>query len=148
MAETKRRKTRQLEVIWEAIKDETSHPTADQIYEKVRKEIPNISLGTVYRNLQKLVAEQRLQVLKLSRSQHFDPLVDRHDHFICESCGRVYDIFIAPKDVIPPSLPAEGFKITSHQLSLYGTCEECARNPRASNLRARPSRLPPPTRHR
>lgn len=127
MAESKRRHTKQLEVIWDAIKDETSHPTADQIYEKVRKEIPNISLGTVYRNLQKLAAQQRLQVLKLSRSQHFDPLVDRHDHFICESCGQVYDIFLEPKkDIFPPALPTEGFKITSHQLSLYGTCEKCS----------------------
>lgn len=130
MAESKRRHTKQLEVIWHAIKDATSHPTADQIYEKVRKQIPNISLGTVYRNLQKLAAQQRLQVLELSRSQHFDPLVGRHDHFICESCGRVYDIFLEPKDdILPPSLPTEGFKVTSHQVSLYGTCEECSAKP-------------------
>jgi Fe2+ or Zn2+ uptake regulation protein len=127
MAEGKRRHTKQLEVIWDAIKNETSHPTADQIYEKVRKEIPNISLGTVYRNLQKLAAQHRLQVLKLSRSQHFDPLVERHDHFICERCGQVYDIFIETKrDLFPSSLPTKGFKIASHQLSLYGTCEDCS----------------------
>jgi Fur family transcriptional regulator, peroxide stress response regulator len=126
MKENKRRHTKQLEVIWDAVKDETSHPTADQIYEKVRKEIPNISLGTVYRNLQKLAHQQRLQVLKLSRSQHFDPLVERHDHFICESCGRVYDVFVEPKEKILPSyLPTTGFKVTSHQLSLYGTCKDC-----------------------
>jgi Fur family peroxide stress response transcriptional regulator len=130
MAKSRDRHTRQLEVIWEAIKDDSSHPTADQIYERVRKEIPNISLGTVYRNLQKLAAQQRLQVLKLSRSQHFDPLVDRHDHFICESCGRVYDIFVEPKEeIFPPTLPKEGFKVTSRQLSLYGTCNDCSAKP-------------------
>jgi Fur family transcriptional regulator, peroxide stress response regulator len=127
MAESKRRHTKQLEVIWDAIKDETSHPTADQIYEKVRKEIPNISLGTVYRNLQKLAAQQRLQVLELSRSQHFDPLIGRHDHFICESCGRVYDIFLEPEEItFPPPLPTARFRVTSHQVCLYGTCEECS----------------------
>ena len=130
MAESKRRHTKQLEVIWDAIKDETSHPTADQIYEKVRKEIPNISLGTVYRNLQKLAAQRRLQVLELSRSKHFDPLVGRHDHFICESCGRVYDIFLEPKeDIFPASLPTKRFRVTSHQVSLYGTCGECSTKP-------------------
>ncbi len=121
-----RRHTRQLEVIWEAIKDETSHPTADQVYEKVRGVIPNMSLGTVYRNLQKLVEEKILRVLTLGRIQHFDPMVDRHDHFICEKCNRVYDISVNSREkILPPSLPREGFKITSHQLALYGICKNC-----------------------
>jgi Fe2+ or Zn2+ uptake regulation protein len=124
--EGKQRHTKQLDVIWDAVKDATSHPTADQIYHKVRNEIPNISLGTVYRNLQKLVAQKRLQIVKLGRSQHFDPLVDRHDHFICEGCGRVYDIFVEfTEEIFSPSLSAEGFEITSHQLSLYGKCKDC-----------------------
>jgi len=121
------RKTRQLEVIWETIKDDKSHPTADQIYERVRKKLPNISLGTVYRNLQKLVNDQKLQVLMRGRAQHFDPLVERHQHFICESCGRVYDVLIdKQKDIKPAKLPHEGFKVTSHQLAFYGTCKHCS----------------------
>ena len=92
-------------MIWQAIKGETSHPTADQIYEKVRSMIPNISLGTVYRNLQKLVAEEKLQVLTLGRVQHFDPLMDRHQHFICERCGLVHDFFVDNKEEILSSLP-------------------------------------------
>ena len=57
------RKTRQLEVVWHEVAGDNSHPTADQIYQRVRRHIPSISLGTVYRNLQKLVAEGKLQVL-------------------------------------------------------------------------------------
>ncbi len=125
--ENERRSTRQLEAVWEAIKDEASHPTADQIYEKVRSVMPNISLGTVYRNLQKLVTEGRLQVLTLGRTQRFDPTLKRHEHFICEKCSRVYDVFVNPKDeILSSSLPHEGFTVTSHQLSLYGTCRECS----------------------
>ena len=75
------RTTRQLQTVWDTVKDDKSHPTADQIYERVRKKLPSISLGTVYRNLQKLVAEKKLQVLMRGRSQHFDPLVERHQHF-------------------------------------------------------------------
>lgn len=120
-----RRNTRQLEVIWNAIKHETSHPTADQIYEKVRKDLPNISLGTVYRNLQKLVGLGKLQVLSVGRSQHFDPLVKNHQHFICEQCNHVYDVFIDTPPLAPQKLPQKGFKVKSHQLAFYGTCTDC-----------------------
>ena len=121
------RNTRQLEVVWEAVKNDKSHPTADQIYDKVRKRLPNISLGTVYRNLQKLVAEEKLQILILGRSQRFDPLVGRHQHFICESCDRVFDVIVdTENDLKPVKLPHEGFKVTSHQLAFYGTCKRCA----------------------
>jgi Fur family transcriptional regulator, peroxide stress response regulator len=127
-ADKKPRNTKQLEVIWDAIKDDDSHPTADQIYDKVRGRLPNISLGTVYRNLQKLVSDEKLQVLMLGRSQHFDPLVKRHQHFICEKCGQVFDVLVDTEDEIKPvRLPHAGFKITSHQLAFYGACKHCSR---------------------
>ena len=114
-------------MVWEAVRDETSHPTADQIFEKVRATIPNISLGTVYRNLQKLVAQEKLQVLTLGRTQHFDPMVKRHEHLICQKCGQVYDLFVDRKEeILPVSLPHEGFTVTSHQLAFYGTCKPCS----------------------
>lgn len=121
------RNTKQLAVIWDAIKDDKSHPTADQIYDRVRKKLPHISLGTVYRNLQKLVADEKLLVLMRGRSQHFDPLVQRHHHFICETCDRVYDVVVDnQKEIKPVKLPHEGFKVTSHQLDFYGTCKHCS----------------------
>jgi Fur family transcriptional regulator, peroxide stress response regulator len=124
--EKKSRKTKQLEVVWDAIKNDNSHPTADQVYERVRKGLPNISLGTVYRNLQKLVIDEKLQVLTLGRLQRFDPLVKRHQHFICEQCSRVYDVLVERQNEIKPvKLPHDGFKVTSHQLAFYGTCKHC-----------------------
>jgi Fe2+ or Zn2+ uptake regulation protein len=127
MSVKKPRKTKQLGVIWDAIKDDTSHPTADQVYEKVRKALPTISLGTVYRNLQKLVLDEKLQVLMLGRSQRFDPLTDRHQHFICEQCGSVYDVFVDEQtEIAPAKLPHDGFTVTSHQLAFYGTCKRCS----------------------
>ena len=121
------RNTKQLQIVWDTIKDDKSHPTADQIYERVRKKMPNISLGTVYRNLQKLVCDEKLQVLMRGRSQHFDPLVEQHQHFICELCDRVYDVLIDDqREIKPVKLPHEGFKVTSHQLAFYGTCKHCS----------------------
>jgi Fe2+ or Zn2+ uptake regulation protein len=121
------RKTKQLELIWRTIRHDHSHPSADQIYDRVRKKLSHISLGTVYRNLQKLVADGKLQVLMLGRAQHFDPLVERHQHFICESCDRVFDVMVSPLGDNPSlPLPQAGFKVTSHQLALYGACKKCA----------------------
>jgi Fur family peroxide stress response transcriptional regulator len=126
--EKKPRNTKQLEVVWEAVKGDSSHPTADQIYARVRERFPNVSLGTVYRNLQKLVADEKLQVLMIGRAQHFDPLVKRHQHFICEKCGRVFDVLVDTGDEIKPAkLPHAGFKVTSHQLAFYGACKHCPR---------------------
>lgn len=121
------RNTEQLELIWRVIKDDKSHPTADQLYSRVRKQSPHISLGTVYRNLQKMVANKKLQVLMVGRSQHFDPLVERHQHFICERCDRIFDVMVdGQRELNPIKLLDSGFKVTSHQLAFYGTCKHCA----------------------
>ncbi|MDH3446318.1 MAG: transcriptional repressor [Deltaproteobacteria bacterium] len=126
--EKRRRNTKQQQVIWEAVKEETSHPTADQIFFRVRRELPNISLGTVYRNLQKLVGDGRLQVLTLGRAQHFDPLVAEHQHFICEHCDQVYDVLIdSRKKRLLRRLPDDAFTVTSHKLAFFGCCNRCVR---------------------
>ena len=120
------RNTKQLEVIWRAVRDDKSHPSADQVYDRVRKKLPRISLGTVYRNLQKLVAGEKLQVLMLGRAQRFDPLVARHQHFICENCDRVFDVMVdSQKEIKPAKLPHDGFRVTSHRLAFYGMCKDC-----------------------
>ena len=125
--EKKRRNTNQLKVIWDAVQGETSHPTADQVFFKVRSRLPSISLGTVYRNLQKLVADGRLKILTLERAQHFDPLVSEHQHFICEQCDQVYDVLIDSRErPLLRRLPDDAFTVTSHKLAFYGRCKRCA----------------------
>jgi Fur family transcriptional regulator, peroxide stress response regulator len=125
--EKQQRNTKHLEVIWQAIKDETCHPTADQIFLKVRCLLPNVSLATVYRNLQKLVIEGKLQLLTLGRAQHFDPLVRSHQHFICEQCAQVYDLLLDARETpLLSRFPDEGFTVTSHQLAFFGRGKRCA----------------------
>jgi len=126
----RRRNTKQLAVVWQAIKDETSHPTAEQIFRKVRRRLPSVSLGTVYRNLQKLVDAGKLQVLTLERAQHFDPLVKSHQHFICEACEKVYDVHLDSRGRrLLSRVPSEGFTVRSHQLAFFGRCKRCADRP-------------------
>ena len=129
MASTEKlaRNTRQLAMVWQAIEHDQSHPTAEQVYDRVRRKLPNISLGTVYRNLQKLVTLKKLQVLMLGRAQHFDPLVKRHQHFICEVCDRVFDVLVeSQREIRPAMLPEGGFTVTSHHSAFYGICKSCS----------------------
>ena len=129
MASTEKlaRNTRQLAMVWRAIEHDQFHPTAEQVYDRVRHKLPNISLGTVYRNLQKLVTLKKLQVLLLGRAQHFDPLVKLHQHFICEVCDRIFDVLVeSPWEILPAMLPEGGFTVTSHHSAFSGICKSCS----------------------
>src|SRR5262245_66633143 len=92
---THKRATRQLEAVFQALHGDSSHPFADEIYRRVRKKLPRISLATVYRNLQRLVEDGKIRTVLLGeRVARYDPETSDHDHFICESCGRVQDLFL------------------------------------------------------
>jgi Fur family peroxide stress response transcriptional regulator len=124
------RVTRQKEAILRAAFHSGDHPTADMIYAAVRRELPRISLGTVYRNLQRLVGEGRLSLAPVQdeggRSARFDPEVRPHDHFVCESCQRIYDIAREGESALDlRSFREQGFRVTSHTLALYGVCARC-----------------------
>ncbi len=120
----KRRNTYQRQLILEILKSTTSHPTADWIYEQARKEIPNISLGTVYRNLKILKEEGLIIELTDGKQSRFDARIDNHYHFKCEKCGSIYDI--EPKDIeIKHSLDVKGFSIDSVDVNITGICSKC-----------------------
>ncbi|MDD5940415.1 MAG: transcriptional repressor, partial [Lachnospiraceae bacterium] len=76
--------SRQREAIWDYLKDRKDHPTADDIYIAVRKDFPNISLGTVYRNIMLMKNMGRIRTVDVGDGIiHFDPNTSEHDHFIC-----------------------------------------------------------------
>lgn len=121
------RKTRQRQVILDVLKTTSSHPSADWIYEEVRKTIPKISLGTVYRNLKLL--KEKGEILRLqygdSRSR-FDGTSENHYHFTCRKCDRVYDMKEPLKRDIERDMAEKlGFVITHHSMEFYGICKEC-----------------------
>ena len=83
----------QREQIRKDLINRTDHPTADMVYESVRKEIPNISLGTVYRNLHFLADHNELKVIHAGDGkEHFDARTTNHSHFVCDECGSVIDL--------------------------------------------------------
>ena len=122
-----KRATRQLTAMYEALQGDHSHPSADDIYQRVRRTLPRISLGTVYRNLQRLVAEGKIRAFLLGeRVARYDPMVAEHDHFICRQCGRIEDVLLERnRQVNLAPLVSKGFTVTAHSLTIHGLCQKC-----------------------
>src|SRR5215813_1795058 len=129
MSEVRKRLTRQLTAVYEALQSDHSHPNADEIYQRVRRTLPRISLGTVYRNLQRLVEEGKIRMFLLDeRVTRYDPMIVEHDHFICQRCGRVEDVLLERnRQVNLAPLVNKGFTITAHSLAIHGLCQKCGR---------------------
>lgn len=123
-----RRKSKQREAILRILRGTTSHPTAEWLYERVRQEIPRISLGTVYRNLRLLKQDGKLLELDFAGAQsRFDGNTQNHYHFMCEQCGRIFDVY-EPVDKAMDDEVAQktGFKVNDHRLEFRGLCKDCA----------------------
>ncbi|MDF2538120.1 MAG: ferric uptake regulator, Fur family [Herbinix sp.] len=119
--------SRQREAIKDYLMNTKQHPTADTVYLDIRKNYPNISLGTVYRNLN-LLSEQG-EILKINcrdGCDRFDGNPEPHYHFICKICGRVLDLEMEQIDHINV-IAGAGFPgvIEGHVTYFYGTCSKC-----------------------
>jgi Fur family peroxide stress response transcriptional regulator len=122
-----RRDTKQREAILKVLRNTRSHPTADQIYDKVRKDIPNISKGTVYRNLQVLGEDGAISVLNINGTQsRYEVKQESHYHFRCEKCGWVFDLDEPiDKDLDERISRKTGFTVSHHQTEFRGLCRDC-----------------------
>jgi Fe2+ or Zn2+ uptake regulation protein len=130
----RKRRTRQLGQVFAALQGDHTHPFAHEIYRRVHKKLPRISLATVYRNLHSLVAEGKIRTLLLDeQGARFDPETRQHDHFVCERCGRVVDLFLQrDRQLDLSSLAKQGYVVTAHSLTVHGICQVCAARRRTS----------------
>lgn len=124
-----RRKSRQRERILELIKDDPYHPTAQWIYDTLKKEIPSLSLGNVYRNIKILVEDGSIISREFGNSiEHFDAITGMHYHFICEKCKNITDFSLPVQDIIlEKARESSGHLITGHTIQFYGICENCSK---------------------
>ena len=122
------RLTQRRMAILEVLRSTSVHPEASWVYEEVRKTLPHISLGTVYRNLAKLAEAGLVMELKgEQRASHWDGRTTPHGHVVCNRCGKIVDLEIAPLTGDLESKVAEisGFTILGHRLQFEGVCPEC-----------------------
>ena len=116
----------QRERIYRAVLESRDHPTAEMVYQQLKPELPRLSMGTVYRNLQLLAREGRL--LELSGpTARFDAVTRPHTHFRCGACGALLDLETVPYDPELDRAAAEwGLTVTGHTLVFTGLCPRCA----------------------
>lgn len=126
-----KRYSRQRELIYEAVRGSKEHPTAEMVYQWLKPHNPNLSLGTVYRNLN-LLAEEGVLIRMPFPVERYDAEVRPHTHFRCKRCGKVFDMMAFDRDVpyfdevdaaAEKTLP--GFRLEGHDLTFTGLCPEC-----------------------
>lgn len=123
------RNSNQRKIIMEIMKDNYTHPTADEIYEQARLVDDHISRGTVYRNLGLL--SETGEILKISvpnGSDHYDSRLHEHYHFCCQNCGKMFDVpgnISVETKKVSAQMAKDGFKVSAHNLIFTGLCPEC-----------------------
>ena len=128
------RLTPQRRAVLDILEAAHDHPTAADVYDRVRVHAPGIGAATVYRTLALLVREGMALELQLgdstpgrSAASRYDANTGRHDHLVCDSCGRAVDVDSPiPADLIASLAETTGFRIGSYDLQFRGLCPECS----------------------
>ncbi len=120
------RHTLQKKVILDVVRESSDHPSAETIYERAKKILPCLSLGTVYRNLGQMAQDGTIASLSADETR-FDKTVKMHGHFVCKNCGKVVDI-MEGSDEIADYLNKAGFSLDSSSIVFKGLCPECNKN--------------------
>jgi len=120
--------TPQRQTIFRVLAETSTHPTAEAVYAQVSRELPTISLRTVYQTLNDLAAMGEIGALDLGTgSTRFDPSLEPHHHLVCDSCGRIDDLHAEFPGVAVPATPeAAGFEVASTEIVFRGRCRTCA----------------------
>lgn len=116
----------QRDAIYNELCRQNDHPTADELYARLKTDYPNLSLATVYRNLRQLSDLGKVNILYTESADHFDGIVSPHYHFYCRECRRIYDADIPLIPEIVRAGERIGFgTIESYRLVFQGVCEHC-----------------------
>lgn len=121
------RMTHQREIILQELQTSREHLTADELYDRVKKRLPRISLATVYRNLEILTQVGLIAKREVSgRQKRFDSDVSEHDHIFCIQCHRLDNLDLNREEVgYLPTSSVEGYTVTGYRLEFMGICKDC-----------------------
>lgn len=126
---SKRNYSSKRNAIYNAVCSTDTHPSARWVYEKLKPEYPDLSLGTVYRNISLFKSEGLVNVIcNVNGEERIDADVSPHQHFVCEKCGRVYDVSENNSQTTAESnlLAVQGFEVDRKFVIYYGKCPECS----------------------
>ncbi|RGD75423.1 Fur family transcriptional regulator [Anaerofustis stercorihominis] len=116
--------TKQRRLIYSIITNSKEHLSAEEIYESAKREMPNIAIGTIYRNLNLMVRDGEIRKVEIHNApDRFDKNINNHDHLICDECGKLKDIVIKDFDKIIEEHSVDN--ITSYDLNIHYVCPEC-----------------------
>lgn len=120
--------THQRTLIYRELMATGEHPTPEAVYERVKRQMPAISLGTVYKNIKIFLDAGLLREVSLHHgTQRLDANIDPHHHLVCTHCRKIFDL---PESEIEPvrlkKKPKSGFKVERFSIELLGTCADCA----------------------
>ncbi len=119
-----RKRSRQRDKVLDAVRSTRTHPGADWVFHEVRKEIPNISLATVYRNLNLLVQSGEINEVLCDGQLRFDANKTDHFHFTCRLCKGIFDIDETRVTEPGFKLP-RGYLVENVKMDFYGVCPQC-----------------------
>ena len=119
------RLTPQRQLLFNLLHDNNSHPTAESLFETASKQMPGISLRTIYQTLGELAEMGELQLVDLGNgAMRFDPNMGEHQHFVCGSCGAIHDVDITSAPKLRAG-SAEGFAVEEVGVVFHGRCNRC-----------------------
>ena len=122
------RTTVQMQKIMDYLEGTHAHPNAETIYGAVKKEVPSITLATVYRNLNKLAGQGTILKLEVNGEFRFDAESGLHQHCVCRNCGDIFDVFQEEiSEYAMGKIKAKNFKPSSVTVIFYGTCRKCGK---------------------
>ena len=127
------RLTTQRQIILEELAKVKTHPTASELYDMVRKRLPRIGLGTVYRNLELMADSGMILKIEVGGTQkRFDATTDDHYHIRCSACGRVDDIDVPViRDLASQAAATTSYQILGHHSEVTGICSSCQKEGRS-----------------
>ena len=124
------RYSKQRELVLKTVLENKIHPNAEFVYNTLKEENPDLSLGTVYRNLNSLVKNNMLRKISIPNgSDCFDGTLAEHQHLVCKDCGKVIDISLSELEKIRMNVfNKTGFSVDYSTLAFEGVCKECQKN--------------------
>jgi len=118
--------TPQRQRVYDVLLQKRDHPTADEVFVRAKKQMPEISHATVYNTLDALVKCGLVRQVQLQRgATRFCPNMEEHCHYYCDKCGEVFDVPLSRNSTTMPS--PRGFKVDHYDIAVHGLCADCAK---------------------